>query len=96
MTDWRTIECGNCGGGEVVSDYTMGGSDFLGPKECDWCGGGVLWVLPSGHMFAWPGGPARGMDKLAYAEGVEPGHQEGNSLGIEEVPELIGHLLSEL
>lgn len=67
---WRTTQCPNCGGHGVVSDYGFSGRDFLGPKECEDCwGSGKLWIRPTGHCFAYPGGPARGMwSKEQYAK----------------------------
>jgi hypothetical protein len=53
---WRRERCGNCGGHGMVSSY--GWNDFLGPEECDHCGGtGVQWRTPRGRYVLYPGGP---------------------------------------
>jgi len=56
---WKRERCFCCHGTGMVSDYGAFGEDFLGPKECDCCGGGgSYWVTPSGKAHAiWPGGP---------------------------------------
>ena len=55
---WKRERCFVCYGTGMTSDYGTGG-DFLGPKECDTCGGGgSYWVTPNGKAHAqWPGGP---------------------------------------
>ena len=56
---WRTVACPGCGGGGVVAVYSY--DDFEGPGECVDCGGsGQLWIRPSGHLFEYPGGRAKG------------------------------------
>ena len=58
---WRTIECLSCSGKGIVSSYTTSGSDFLGPKECNDCGGaGQCWISPNGRYADYPGGKFRG------------------------------------
>ena len=55
---WRREGCGACGGYAVVSSYTLDGSDFLGPEECDRCAGaGAYWRTPQGRYVLYPGGP---------------------------------------
>jgi hypothetical protein len=52
----RRESCGCCVAA-MVSDYGWD-SDFLGPKECDSCGGnGMVWVTPRGRHVLYPGGP---------------------------------------
>lgn len=50
---WRITICGQCCAG---IKWSFGDE---GPIECD-CGGGVIYLRPKGHAFAWPGGPAVG------------------------------------
>lgn len=58
---WGKIPCPRCGGFGVVSEYTLGGTDFLGPAECGNCeGNGVLWRHETGTIAVYPGGPLRG------------------------------------
>ena len=53
---WKTERCPICYGTGMVSDYSW--SDFLGPKECDSCGGnGRYWITPKGRHVVYPGGP---------------------------------------
>jgi hypothetical protein len=63
---WRTIQCSHCRGYGVVSHYSA--YDFEGAKDCPDCEGtGQLYIRPTGHLFLYPGGPAKGMwDKKAY------------------------------
>jgi len=64
---WTEIPCGRCGGCGLVSEYTFGGTDFLGAGECPDCGGsGAQWMRPSGHLFMHPGGPAIGSMPKCY------------------------------
>lgn len=49
---WRTISCNACIGGIKMT----AGTEVV---ECD-CSGGLFYVRPSGHLFSYPGGPARG------------------------------------
>jgi hypothetical protein len=51
-TKWRKANCGLCVSGIKFS----AGAE---PDECD-CGGGIVYLRPKGHAFAWPGGPACG------------------------------------
>lgn len=53
-TLWRAFTCPFCSAG-IKWSY---GDE--GPVECD-CAGGVIYIRPGGHTFAWPGGPASGM-----------------------------------
>lgn len=56
---WRTVNCGNCAGCGMVSDFR--GGDFNGPMDCPDCGGsGAQWVSPQGRIADYPGGPFRG------------------------------------
>ena len=57
-TKWRTVRCESCRGYGMVSDFRSG--DFEGAMECPDCSGGVVFLRPSGHAFAYPGGPALG------------------------------------
>ena len=53
---WKTESC-YCIGGHVCH-YTLDGSDFLGEKECDSCGGkGYYYITPKGRHVEYPGGP---------------------------------------
>lgn len=76
--DWRTITCPRCRGYGQISVYTLGGTDFDGATECPDCACGVLWVRPSDHVFAYPGGPARGSWPGAWAKANREG--DGNEL----------------
>ncbi len=62
LRKWRKESCVRCSGHGVVSSYTFDGSDFLGPEECDDCGGyGVVWVhRKTGTMAQYPGGRLMG------------------------------------
>ena len=52
---WRMLDC-YCHFG-VVNGYD------LGPLDCTHCGGGgFYYILPSGHVAAWPGGPFMGKE----------------------------------
>ncbi len=58
---WHKVRCGSCGGYGVVSTYTFGGDDFLGPGERESCGGsGLIWISPKGRIADYPGGSFRG------------------------------------
>lgn len=59
---WTDRRCWGCGGHGLVSEYTLGGTDFLGAMDCRTCKGtGTVSVHnASGMMAAYPGGPARG------------------------------------
>lgn len=59
---WRTEPCPGCSGFGVVARYTLGGSDFDGPEECEDCNGsGVQWVhRRTGTIAQYPGGPLMG------------------------------------
>lgn len=61
---WRTVDCSRCVRG-LIDTYVDG------PRECPDCGGdGELWIRPTGHLFMYPGGPARGQwSKEAYLSG---------------------------
>lgn len=65
---WRSFKCSSCNGTGVVSVYSF--SDFEGPGPCNDCGEtGRIFIRPSGHTFAYPGGPATGMrSKKQYEE----------------------------
>jgi hypothetical protein len=53
---WKRERCSMCVAG-MTSAYGWDG-DFLGPKECDACGGnGSYWVTPRGRHVLRPGGP---------------------------------------
>jgi DnaJ-class molecular chaperone len=55
---WRHVSCSMCNGTGMQSQYSLDGSDFLDPEECDSCGGqGQLWVTPKGRHVLYPGGP---------------------------------------
>jgi DnaJ-class molecular chaperone len=55
---WRHVPCCMCNATGMQSQYSLDGSDFLGPKECDSCAGtGQLWVTPRGRHVLYPGGP---------------------------------------
>ncbi|MBE3040553.1 MAG: hypothetical protein IMZ62_17280 [Chloroflexi bacterium] len=74
---WHTITCAACGGAGMVSEYTCGGDDFLGPKECDCCGGsGEQWVSPQGRIADYPGGPFRGRATEKELAGLSKAHEE--------------------
>ena len=62
---WRYIKCDCCAG-------TMWGGEY--PTECSDCeGSGVeAWIRPSGHMFKYPGGPAKGCWPDGYKDAVVP------------------------
>jgi len=65
-TDWRTTPCPICSGHGVVLVYSH--NDVEGPGECnECCGSGLFWLRPSGHVFVYPGGPARGSWPEEYA-----------------------------
>jgi len=65
---WRVVACPRCGGSGLTNVYTASGDDYLGAGECTECANGHLYVRPSGHVFLYPGGPAAGMWRSAYAE----------------------------
>ena len=69
VSKWRTVRCPSCGGGGLVSAYTIGGTDFLGADECNRCANGDLWILPSDHTALYPGGPFAGKWPGAYKDG---------------------------
>lgn len=70
--DWRATMCPHCDGKGVVSSYTLGGSDFLGPAECSMCGGsGRVYISPKDRVASWPGGPFQGQWPGAYAKAME-------------------------
>lgn len=50
---WRIVSCTMCYAG---TKWSFGDE---GPVECS-CSGGVVYLRPKGHAFAWPGGPAIG------------------------------------
>jgi DnaJ-class molecular chaperone len=55
---WRHVRCCMCSGTGMQSQYSLDGSDFEGPEECNSCGGrGQLWVIPKGRHVLYPGGP---------------------------------------
>ncbi len=61
----KQVQCHECGGHGVVSDYGDG-EDFYGPKECLCCDGtGFLFVTPTGRLVVYPGGPFRGREPVA-------------------------------
>lgn len=69
--NWRVLPCPTCSGCGIVSQYSY--DDFEGPNECRECSGsGRLWIRPSNHCFAWPGGPTRGLWPGAYTEAKKP------------------------
>ena len=56
MVHWLEIKC-SCGGYGQVSSYTLGGTDFLGAKECSDCGGsGRVFISENDRMVEYPGG----------------------------------------
>lgn len=71
---WRVIGCGTCRGYGTVSVYSA--TDFEGPGDCPECDGtGAVWLRPTGHAFAYPGGPAKGVyspDDYKIARAVGP------------------------
>jgi len=57
----KLITCTGCSGHGVVSGYTIGGTDFLGPEECNECGGnGTQYMYSNGSLAMFKGGPMRG------------------------------------
>jgi hypothetical protein len=51
---WRIIDCSTCGGHGI--------NHYSAPFVCRECGGdGYFYIRPSGHLFAYPGGPGQGM-----------------------------------
>lgn len=53
---YKRVQCHNCGGHGLVSDYGMG-DDFYGAKKCKTCNGsGSIWRTPKGRYVEYPGG----------------------------------------
>ena len=67
---WREVTCSGCSGSGVAHGTEPP------PDECRPCGGsGRVFLRPSGHAFAYPGGLALGIwGKSFYEKGqpVEP------------------------
>ena len=60
---WSEFQCGSCRRG-----LTSWG------RECPYCNQGWVYIRPSGHLFAYPGGPAlgkTGSDQYMRATPVE-------------------------
>ena len=79
---WRVFTCPTCSGSGVVSVYSA--YDFEGPGPCNDCGeSGRIFIRPSGHCFAYPGGPAAGMwskDKYQQSKPYVIPNESPNSL----------------
>ena len=63
--EWRYVNCDCCAG-------IMWGGEY--PTECPTCNGTGIegWILPSGHMFRYPGGPAMGSWPDGYKDAIDP------------------------
>ncbi len=67
---WRYYGCW-CNAGQVWV-ATLGGPEV---DTCRSCGGsGRIFIRPTGHEFAWPGGPALGMSPPSRYETATPYH----------------------
>jgi len=73
MARWKALDCPSCGGRGVVSAYTFGGTDFLGPGECPHCNSGVIFVSEGDRVADFPGGPFRGRWPGAFEEAERSG-----------------------
>ena len=61
---WRTIQCYHCDGHGMYAGW--GGEIAEGYL----CSQGRIFIRPTGHLFQYPSGPARGMTtKDAYLKG---------------------------
>lgn len=65
---WRTYTCTLCRGYGMI---WVGDAAWDGIAECD-CGNGTIYIRPTGHTFAWPGGPANGRDTKEQYEKATP------------------------
>ena len=71
---WRVISC------VCYAGLRMGRDE---PTECTDCNGSArIFIRPSGHLFAWPGGPAVGRTSPQEYERAEVYRLEG--MGVQD------------